>query len=66
MRRLQPGLPRTFLVVVLGLGAACQRPNATATTVYTYSSPLWYEEIGRYFQVSPTGTQAIYGAGIET
>ena len=64
MRCPDHGLHRTLRLLGLALwGLGCQRPNV-ATTVYTYASPLWYEEIGRYFQVSPTGTHAIYGSGI--
>jgi Tol biopolymer transport system component len=57
---------RTFLVLALTLAGACRGAGApsTETTVYTYASPLWYEETARYFQVSPTGALAIYGSGV--
>jgi len=43
-----------------------ERPAATPeapATVLSYSSPMWYEETGRYFQVSPDARLAIYGTG---
>jgi WD40-like Beta Propeller Repeat len=45
--------------------AACRggQPAPGRGAVVAYRSPLWYEETGRYFQVSPDGRLAIYGTG---
>ena len=39
------------------------QPSASPVRVLTYTSPMWYEETGRYFQLSPDGRSAIYGSG---
>jgi Tol biopolymer transport system component len=57
---------RSLIVVLLTvLAGACRGEHApaTATRILSYASPMWYEETGRYFQVSPDGRRAIYGSG---
>jgi WD40 repeat protein len=51
-----------LLTALLG---ACRgdHPPAPPTKVLTYTSPMWYEETGRYFQLAPDGRLAIYGSG---
>jgi hypothetical protein len=59
-------LARSVTALVLtALLAACRGGPASGahTTVVTYTSPMWYEETGRYFQVAPDGRRAIYGSG---
>ena len=52
-------------VALIALVGACHAPELQRlpTTVITYTSPMWYEETGRYFQVSPDGRLTIYGSG---
>ena len=52
-------------LLLAALLEACRaaQPSASPATVLTYSSPMWYEETGRYFQVAPDGRLAIYGSG---
>lgn len=52
------------LLVAASLGA-CRSNQETARpeTVLTYTSPMWYEETARYFELAPDGTLAIYGPG---
>jgi len=50
-----------FAASMVGCGA-CGRASPPATVI-TYTSPMWYEETGRYFQVSRDGRRAIYGTG---
>jgi len=58
-RRTMPAL-----VVILVLAACRAAPERAAPgTVLTYASPMWYEETGRYFQLSPDGRLAVYGTG---
>src|SRR5438105_3388849 len=57
MRRLG-GVLLACLVVACGADQL-----STPQPVLTYFSPMWYEETGRYFQVSPDGRLAIYGVG---
>jgi hypothetical protein len=45
------------------LGACRTDHSQEPTTVLTYTSPMWYEETGRYFQLAPDGRLAIYGSG---
>ncbi len=53
----------TACLTCLALAAACGGRQSTSTpaTVLTYVSPMWYEETGRSFQISPDGQRAIYG-----
>jgi Tol biopolymer transport system component len=60
--------PVLFGVLLLSASlASCSRthasPDRSAALVLTYTSPMWYEETARYFQVSPDGERAIYGSG---
>ena len=54
-------------VAAASLGACHvdDRPKA-AMTILTYSSPMWYEETGRCFQVSADSRLALYGPGQRT
>jgi hypothetical protein len=47
----------------LAAGCRAERAPAAPVTVLRYSSPMWYEELGRSFQPSPDGRRAIYGSG---
>src|ERR1700688_3561433 len=57
----------TVVPVLLGLAGsavmlACgpgKLPDAP-TTVFTLTTPTWFEEAGAHFQISPTGRQALY------
>lgn len=53
------------LAGVLALLAGCRAPSSppAPAKVLTYTSPMWYEETGRYYQVAPDGRSAIYGTG---
>jgi len=51
-----------LLVALFGACRAVESP-APPATVLTYTSPMWYEETGRYFQLAPDGRLAIYGSG---
>jgi len=56
------GRPLSAAILALaGLLVAC-RVAKGPMVVATYYSPMWYEETGRYFQVSPDGRRTIYGA----
>jgi len=50
------------LTALMGACRAGQAP-APPAAVLTYTSPMWYEETGRYFQLAPDGRLAIYGSG---
>ena len=52
------------LWVAVALGA-CRSNQATVRpeTVLTYTSPMWYEETARSFELAPDGTLAMYGPG---
>jgi dipeptidyl aminopeptidase/acylaminoacyl peptidase len=52
------------LVLAAVAGCRAERAAQSPSTVLTYSSPMWYEETGSYFQPSPDGRLAIYGSGI--
>jgi Tol biopolymer transport system component len=54
-----------LLTASLSACRAVHQPSS-ATTVLVYTSPMWYEETARYFQVSPDGQRAIYGSGART
>jgi hypothetical protein len=52
------------LLLTTWLGACGADQHLTPPmTVLTYTSPMWYEETGRYFQLAPDGQLAIYGSG---
>src|SRR5579863_2892223 len=60
-RRLLWVVVSVFMAPLGACGSA--RGPAPPATVVTYTSPMWYEETGRYFQPAPDGRLAIYGSG---
>jgi Tol biopolymer transport system component len=62
--RMRPWVLVLPMAGMLALLAGCRAPSPIPpTTVLTYTSPMWYEETGRYYQVAPDGRMAIYGTG---
>jgi hypothetical protein len=56
--------PSMFATIVsLAFGCRAEGVPVAPVTVLRYSSPMWYEEVGRCFQPSPDGRRAIYGTG---
>ena len=54
----------TSAVVLLACNADVVPPSPS--TAVTYSSPMWYEETARCFQLAPDGRSAAYGPGPRT
>ncbi|HEY2908241.1 MAG TPA: hypothetical protein VGJ29_20215 [Vicinamibacterales bacterium] len=61
--RIRLAVPLAGILALLV--AACRAGSTTAppTKVLSYTSPMWYEETGRYYQIGPDGRSAIYGTG---
>ena len=54
---------RLAAVILAAVTCACRTEKPAPTTLVTYNSPMWYQETGSYFQPSPDGRRAVYGAG---